>query len=381
MTPSFPAVRRDVAALKPLASMPPLVHVPGQAATTARAASAVSRPGTAELREGIERALTHHFGGSCRIAGIKRRLSPYRSSFNLEEVDVTLDDGTRVPMIFKDLSRDAMLKDARRARPDFLYQPRREIQTYRLVLARQDLGTATCYGAVIEPSRGRYWLFLERVPGLEIRHVGVFDAWQQAARWLAELHGRFVGASLPAESPELPLLRHDAAYYRIWMRRARGFADRAGKTSRQRSLKGIEWLALRHEAVVERLMSLPMPFIHGEFFACNVWIQGSGKDRRVCPVDWEMASVGPGLIDLAALCAGWSDRKRTALAFSYYDVWRRQRSHRLPSKADFLSALDCCQLQLAIKMLGWSSSWSAPPQHAHNWLTEAIRLAEGLGLL
>jgi thiamine kinase-like enzyme len=26
---------------------------------------------------------------------------------------------------------------------------------------------------------------------------------------------------------------------------------------------------------------------------------------RVCPVDWEMAAVGPGLIDLAALTAGW----------------------------------------------------------------------------
>ena len=160
------------------------------------------------------------------------------------------------------------------------------------------------------------------------------------------------------------------------MRRA-GFADRAANLAAAVT-KGIEWLALRHEAVVERLISLPMTFIHGEFFACNVWIQGSGKDRRVCPVDWEMASVGPGLLDLAALCAGWSDRKRTALALSYYDVWRRQRNHRLPSKADFLSALDCCQLQLAIKMLGWSSSWSAPPQHSHNWLTEAIALP-GLG--
>jgi aminoglycoside phosphotransferase (APT) family kinase protein len=345
------------------------------------ASSPVSRPSSAELRDGLEQALTRYSGADRRIAELKRRLSPYRSSFNLEEIDVTLEDGTRVPMIFKDLSREAMLRDARLARPDFLYQPRREIQTYRLVLARHALGTATCYGAVIDATRGRYWLFLERVPGLEIRHVGVFDAWQQAARWLADLHGRFAGSSaLLRQAPALPLLRHDAGYYRVWMRRARGFAQRAARGPGRQTIEGIEWLASRHDAVVARLMRLPSTFIHGEFFACNVWIQGTGKDRRVCPVDWEMASVGPGLMDLAALSAGWSERKRSALALSYFDAMRRQRGGWSPSRDEFMAALDCCQLQLAIRMLGWSSAWSAPPQHAHNWLSEAVGLAERLQL-
>jgi hypothetical protein len=237
------------------------------------------------------------------------------------------------------------------------------------------------YGAVIDAQRARYWLFLERVPGLEIRHVGVFDAWRQAARWLADLHGRFArrGTRL-RHALELPLLQHDAAYYRVWMRRARMFAHRAAHGPRRQSLEGIEWLALRYEEVVRRLASLPSTFIHGEFFACNVWIQGSGKERRVCPVDWEMASVGPGLIDLAALCAGWSDRRRAALADTYYDALRRQRDGWSPTRDEFLAALDCCQLHVAVKMLGWSSSWEAPPQHSHNWLTEAVRLAERLGL-
>jgi aminoglycoside phosphotransferase (APT) family kinase protein len=39
----------------------------------------------------------------------------------------------------------------------------------------------------------------------------------------------------------------------------------------------------------------------------------------VCPVDWEMAAVGPGLVDLAALSAGgWTAPEREALALAYY---------------------------------------------------------------
>src|SRR5438046_2832899 len=124
MTPPLPAMRLQIAGRKAAVWAPPLLHIPSSSSADSWASSPVRRPGTAELREGIEQSLAHHFGGRRRITEIKRRLSPYRSSFNLEEIDVRLDDGTRVPIIFKDLSRQAMLKAARAARPEFLYQPR-----------------------------------------------------------------------------------------------------------------------------------------------------------------------------------------------------------------------------------------------------------------
>jgi Phosphotransferase enzyme family len=74
----------------------------------------------------------------------------------------------------------------------------------------------------------------------------------------------------------------------------------------------IEKLFGNYDRVVERLLEFPVTFLHGEFYASNVLVVcEEGEGWRVCPVDWEMAAVGPGLIDLAALTAGrWTADER-----------------------------------------------------------------------
>src|SRR5262245_7601809 len=143
---------------------------------------------TGELYTALADALGRHFGGSRAIARLKRRPSAYRTSFPLEELDVEMDDGTIVPILFKNLSRRAVSEEVRRAKPEFLYDPLREIDTYRTVLTPAGLGTAVCYGAVVDSAADRYWLFLERVPGQELYQVGDIAIWEQAARWLVGLH-------------------------------------------------------------------------------------------------------------------------------------------------------------------------------------------------
>jgi len=51
-----------------------------------------------------------------------------------------------------------------------------------------------------------------------------------------------------------------------------------------------------------------------------------------------------------------------------------------PAPAPFFAALELCRLHLAVQWLGWSLDWSAPPQQAWDWLREALRAAERLGL-
>lgn len=98
----------------------------------------------------------------------------------------------------------------------------------------------------------------------------------------------------------------------------------------------------------------------------------------MAPVDWEMAALGPGLVDLAALVAGgWSDEQRTAIAQAYFEAMPPPRARAWD---DFARALDYCRLHLAVQWLGWSPDWSPPRAHAQDWLGEAVRLAEGLGL-
>jgi hypothetical protein len=113
----------------------------------------------------IERALGWYLGRTCRIASIARRPSVYRTSFALDEVDVVLDDGRPFQLVIKHLGDGALSALARRAKPGFLADPRREIDTYLGILMPARLGTPICYGAAVDPIAGRSRLILERVPG------------------------------------------------------------------------------------------------------------------------------------------------------------------------------------------------------------------------
>jgi thiamine kinase-like enzyme len=280
--------------------------------------------------------------------------------------------------MFKDLSPSALLEDARQAKPFFLYDPRREIQTYRSILAPARLGTPTCYGAVLDKRRGRYWLFLERVPGLRLAQVGAFSTWQQAARWLAVLHGRWAGKAEQMVRTA-HLLRWDAVLYRTWLPRAQTFLARAASSQPAGTRRHLAWLAARYERVVRRLVALPRTVVHGEFYASNILVQETAAGPRVCPVDWEMAALGPGLLDLAALSAGqWTEEERLALAQAYHATLTPHGDGQ--PTAEFLSALACCHLHLAVQWLGWAPAWSVPPEQQQDWLREALRQAEKLGL-
>ncbi len=80
---------------------------------------------------------------------------------------------------------------------------------------------------------------------------------------------------------------------------------------------------------------------------------------------------------------GWDERAQRALARAYraaawHDDAREEarRPGRLP--AEFQNDLDRCRLHLAVRMLGWSDSWTPPPQHARDWLAEAAAIAARL---
>ncbi|HEY1381200.1 MAG TPA: hypothetical protein VGF55_30650, partial [Gemmataceae bacterium] len=314
----------------------------------------MSRATTAELVAALEPAVG-------QVARLDRRPSAYSSSFALEELDVELAGGRTLNLVFKDLGRHGLLSGARAAKPVFLHDPRREIAVYRHVLAAHDLGTAVCHAAVCDDRAGRYWLFLERVAGVELYQVGEFATWQAAAAWLARLHARLADDA-DRLADEAHLLRHDAAYYRLWPRRAcEILAAKTGVAPAARDR--LAALAAGYEAVVGRLTALPATVIHGEFYASNVLVAGG----RVCPVDWEMAAVGPGLIDLAALTAGrWTDAQRSALAAAYHAALSAGGS--APPLNDLRADLDWCRLHLAVQWLGWSADWTPPADHAQDWL-------------
>jgi Ser/Thr protein kinase RdoA (MazF antagonist) len=313
--------------------------------------------------------LPEALGRSCRVSEVRRHPSPYQTSFGLEEVEVILDDSERLGLLLKDLAWGALDAAGRMAKPAFLYDPLREIEVYRRLLAGADLGAPRYYGSVVDPERDRFWLFVEKVEGRELYQVGELGLWELAARWLAMMHARFAD-EVETHLAEARLVRHDAAYYRSWVERAREYAPR----DRQRAL---DRLASRYEGVVERLASLPATVIHGEFYASNVLVADGG---RVAPVDWEVAGAGPGLVDLAALATGWGPGERAALARAYEEAARASGGPGVEG-LEAGEALELCRLHLAVQRLGWApAGWSPPPEHRRDWLAEALQIAEELGL-
>jgi aminoglycoside/choline kinase family phosphotransferase len=283
---------------------------------------------------------------------------------------VKLEDGTHLHLMLKSLGRDALDAAALAAKPGFLYDPVREIEAYRAVLADAELGTPHFYGAVVAPERDRYWLVIENVAGEVLWQVGELEVWRAAARWLAMLHDRFRDGDLGAAEDHV--LRYDSDYYASWMRRALEFADRERR-------ERIAWLAERYDAVVARLAALPPAFIHGEFYASNVLIQREGGSLRVCPIDWENAALGPGVIDLAALTTGaWSASEREQIARGYVD--EAAALGHPPDAGELLETLELARLHLAVQWLGWEPTWTAPAEHRHDWLGEALGIAGTLGL-
>jgi hypothetical protein len=281
----------------------------------------------------------------------------------------------------KNLGFDALLPEARRVRPRFLYAPLREIRMYERVLNSAEMGTPAFYGASCDVESDRYVLFLERVPSEKLCHTGEFAVWIKVARWLGVFH-TWLSHRCHALRDDLPLLEYDQAYYHRWLNRALAIVGRVNSPSSVR--RDMEWIRATYTHAARELSHLPRTIIHGEFYASNVLIQSIDPDSegpahcRVCPVDWEMAAFAPGLVDLAALVSGqWNVEQRELMAMAYYDAAARNHAV-LPPHDDFLRALEYCRLHLAVQWVGWSADWSPPDDQARNWLREAVEIARGL---
>ena len=320
------------------------------------------------LRAALEYGLANHFPSRARITRIARFPSPYRTSHALEEIKVRLADGTNLNLLFKDCSRQALLEEAAIARPDFVIDPGRELDVYRHWLKPAGLGTAMLYAHYIDEPSETFGLFLEHVQGRELYQVGEFELWQTTARWLARFHAYFAETS-GRKATGLP--RCDSDQCRQWL-------DHANVTIRGRA-KRDSWkrIASTYATTIEHFSSLPATLIHGEFFASNVLLSDAEKGLRVCPIDWEMAAIGPGLLDVAALVAGsWTEDQKLALAASYVNELQAIGADIGRTAQEFSFDLDVCRLHLAVQRTGWSARWTPPAEHRCEWWNDASKLAQ-----
>ena len=311
-----------------------------------------------------------------RIERIHTRPSAYSSTCRLYEVDVRLDDGRELALVWKDLGSASEAAGGTRVGPRSLYEPRREIEVYRRVLRHSRDGTPKLLGGVISARRPRHWLFVERVRGIELPQVGDFGIWLATAAWLGSFHRRFASAAARRGLQRARLLDYDRELLGLWTDRIRRRLATGALTPR----RDVDRVLDAYERSLPELAKLPRTLIHGELFPANIVVDAAAKTPRICPVDWETAGVGPGLIDLAMLAAGnWHDDQIVSL-LAAYDAAVSGRARVTRVSETLGHAFTLCRLHVAIRMLGWSAErdWHPPRQHAHDWLRSATAITNRL---
>lgn len=260
---------------------------------------------------------------------------PYATSWPIEEITLARPAGAALVVLLKQyVGVDA------RSGPASLRDTGREPMVYRLLESR-GVSVPRYLGG------GGDWLLVERLDGQPLWQADDLGAWLNAARWAAGLHSRFVTDTPRSER----LLVRDARFFRACFERA--LADDEVRAREQE-------IGVALERAITRLSCLPVTLIHGELYPSNVVV---GSDD-VAAVDFEMAGLGPGVIDLAALITGWSGEARSMILSAYGGV-----------DPDDLAA---AQLVLALQWIGWDRSWDAPPEHRHDWLGETLAAVEAL---
>jgi hypothetical protein len=310
-------------------------------------------------------------GGGGEIVRLRRLACERRSTFPLEQLQVELSDGSELRVAFKRLERRKLSGAARLSKPSFVFDAAREPAVYSRLLALAPPGTARFIGSVKTDGGAGRWLFVEWVDGQELHQVGDRALWVQTASWLGRMHAS-LASDLDRHLEQAHLLEHDATLCTRWVRRAARIAKSTDAGTHAARFLGA--LKRSYDKVVEELLALPRTVIHGDFYPSNVLVGGDRTSIRLAPVDWEMAALAPGLLDLAALTSGgWEESERMAMIAAYMSA------DGVPcfSSRDFAVA----RLHHAIQRLGWAPPpWRAPPTHRYDWLGDAIGRAEELGI-
>lgn len=291
----------------------------------------------------------------------------YATTHAMTEIDVALADGSSRTLVYKDLATDRRLAQAQGLRPPFLDDASREVHVYRSVLAGKVPGVAQCLASEADDRTGAWWLLLERVPGVELWQIGELEVWCDVARWAAALHER-PGPADPVVCTRL--VTYDRTFFEHWPRRARQFAKDWEPTRRRRLGEALE----SYDQTLDALAGMPRCLVHGELYPSNVLVDR--VSGRISAVDWEMAGVGPPLLDLSTLVGGgWSQTERHAIITAYHSSLPPSLR---PSSDRLLEDLMHCELHRCIQWLGWAPGWQSPVEHRHDWLETAVSLAQCL---
>ena len=294
------------------------------------------------LRDCLEGVVAARFGRPAReITAVERERSKYSSFYASDVITVRLGSGDEVRVFLKDFGSYHHPKDSMVERRE------RVIAVYRDLLAGAGLDTAEYFGSVSDPAEGRFWLLLEYVQGVPVRHLG-FERWVAPAHWLGRMYGYFGRRpELWRDNPVLAL--HDASF----------FEDTAGQALRSVTDYSAELaqrlapIVGRYDKAVAVMTAQPQTLVHGTFRPAQIITDDPRQPPRICPVDFEKAAVGASLYDLTFFVDGF-DPPRLRRLFEAYREGAAQGGVDVPDDAEMTHVVDCFRLHRVMNWLAVS---------------------------
>ena len=174
---------------------------------------------------------------------------------------------------------------------------RREVGVYLSLATELPMRTPPLVAAA--PSGD--WLVLEAVRPLRRAERWKADDYAKAVRGLAALHERFTG--LQEDLYAFPWLgRPLEADFGIHVAAAAQAIEHIVTSGRPEALASrpervamLARLTAQADQIVRPLLDLPATLLHGDYWPGNIAVT---RDGRQVVYDWQMASVGPGVLDL-----------------------------------------------------------------------------------
>jgi hypothetical protein len=315
----------------------------------------------ADLRLTLERLLESAHGQPVRVAGLRRRPSPFATLSPAEVLCVTLAGGDEVSLFVKHLGPAA-------DEPDKQYRDR-EVRIYEDLLGEGDLPAVRYYGSRWNEATGRCEVFLEYVEDWNLKYHHL-EHWFTAARRLARLHAHFAARAGELLACDY-LLRLDAAYFRAWAGRAlAAVAEQSAELA-----DGLAPVVERYRPAAELLARQPATLVHNDLAPKNVLADRSACPARICLVDWEMAGVGCGLLDLVHLKHGLGPADDEQMCAAY--AAELAETGLLPAAARERERLfAACELHQTVYRLAYSRAWQLRLKTVARWVREAGQLLD-----
>ena len=310
------------------------------------------------LTEVVAELLSPVLGQSVRVDEVKRQHSPFATLSPAEVLTVVVSGGRpQVRLFLKHLGPEQPGQPDKQLRD-------REVRVYEELLRDPGLPVARYYGSRWNVETGRQELYLEYVDDWNLKYHDL-EHWFTAARQLARFHEHFAGRRHVLQNSEI-LLPLDGRYFADWAERAVSVvANRSpGLAAPMRQVLG------SYGRVCDVLGRQPCTLVHNDLAPKNVIADRSTTPARICFIDWELAGVGCGLLDLVHLKYGLDPANDREMVNAYRGELRG--TDLAPANdRDFESVLAACELHKTLYRLAHSEALRATPSAVAHWVADA----------